>query len=100
MITDRPITIFGKEYTAKGILKDGSNYITPKVLKEAGFNVSNQGSEPIISMPTVKLKVNGKDKTLTGFSSNGTTYAGIRQLAEALGHEVNWDHESRTVVIE
>ncbi|MCI8283712.1 MAG: hypothetical protein HFE90_00335 [Firmicutes bacterium] len=100
MVTDRPITIFGKEYTAKGILKDGSNYITPKVLKEAGFDVSNQGSEPIISMPTVKLKVNGKDKTLTGFSSNGTNYVGLRQLAEALGHEVSWDQESRTVVIE
>ncbi|MCI8284257.1 MAG: hypothetical protein HFE90_03175 [Firmicutes bacterium] len=100
MITDRAITIFGKEYTAKGILKDGSNYISPKVLKEAGFDVGNQGSEPIISMPTVKLKVAGKNKTLTGFSSNGTNYAGIRELAEALGHKVSWDQESRTVVIE
>lgn len=100
MVTDRPITIFGKEYIAKGILKDGSNYISPKVLKEAGFDVGSQGSEPIISMPALKLKVAGKNKTLTGFSSNGTNYAGIRELAEALGHKVSWDQESRTVVIE
>lgn len=99
VVTDRPITIFGKQLITKGILKDGSNYVTPKVLADAGFEVTNQGSEPIISMPTVKLKVAGKDTTVTGFSSNGTTYAGIRTIAEALGHTVDWDDESKTVII-
>lgn len=99
MVTDRPITIFGKQHITKGILKDGSNYVSPKVLADAGFEVTNQGNEPIISMSTVKLKVAGKDKIITGFSSNGTTYAGIRQIAEALGHEVDWDNENKTVII-
>lgn len=99
MVTDRSITIFGKQYETKGILKEGSNYISPRVLKEAGFDVGNQGSEPIISMPTVRLEVSGKEKKITGFSSNGVTYAGVRQIAEALGHEVDWDNESKTVII-
>lgn len=100
MVTDRPITIFGKQHITKGILKDGNNYVSPRVLADAGFDVTNQGNEAIISMPTVKLRKAGTDKLVTGFSSNGTTYASIRQLAEFLGHTVSWDDVNKTVIID
>ncbi|MCI8283811.1 MAG: DUF882 domain-containing protein [Firmicutes bacterium] len=100
MVEDRKIMIFGKQHTVKGILKNGNNYISPKVLKEVGFEVKNKGSEPIISMPKIKLKIDGKDKFVAGFSADGTLYCGVRTLAEALGYKVDWDNKNKIAIIE
>ena len=90
VVEKRKITLFGKQYTTDGIFKENKNYISPKVLADAGLDLTSQGAEPIVSMPTIKLEINGVRKAITGFESNGTTYCGIRQLAELLGHEVDW----------
>lgn len=91
VIETRNITILGKRYKADGIFKKNRNYITPKVFKDAGFDVNSQGSEPIISMPTITVNIDGADKVITGINSNGTAYCGIRQLAELLGYEVSFE---------
>ena len=56
--------ILGKEYTADGIFKEGLNYITPKVMADAGFRVSSEGSKPVISLSTVKVSVDGEEKEI------------------------------------
>lgn len=90
VVEKRKIEILGKEYTADGIYKDGLNYISPKVLAEAGFEVTSKGSEPIVSMPNIKLNINGAERVIKGVISNGTTYAGLRELLEVLGYKVDW----------
>ena len=97
VVEKRKIKILGKEYTADGIFKEGLNYITPKVMADAGFEVSSEGSKPVISLSTVKVSVDGEEKEIAGISSNGTTYAGIRELAEMLGCTVDW--ANGTVII-
>ena len=86
VVTDRSIEIFGKEYSTKGIFKDGSNYLSPKVLADAGFPVTSKGSKPVVNMPGVKVSFNGKSAEIEGFKSNGKNYCGIRELLEFLGY--------------
>ncbi len=47
----------------------------------------------------VKVNIKGKDCLLDGFMKNGTNYVPIRAVAEALGHKVDWDNATRTVII-
>lgn len=100
VVTKRPINMFGKDYTVDGIFKNGSNYLSPKLLEQAGFKLSSKGSTPIVSMQKVKMKIGGKVTEIDGFSSNGTNYAGVRQIAEALGHKVGWDNATKTITID
>lgn len=97
MVTDRNIEIFGKEYATKGIFKDGSNYISPKVLADAGFPVSSKGSKPVVSMPNVKVRFKDKSAELEGFKSNGKNYCGMRELLEFLGYKVGWEDGEVTI---
>lgn len=90
VVEKRKIDILGKEYTADGIYKDGLNYISPKVLADAGFKVTSEGAKPVVDMPSIKLDINGSETEIKGFVSNGTTYIGVRALAEALGYKVDW----------
>lgn len=92
VVTDRNINIFGREYTTKGIFKEGSNYLSPKVLTDAGFTVTSEGSKPIISMPNIKVRYNSKSAEIRGFKSNGTNYCGIRDVLELLGYTVDWQN--------
>lgn len=90
VITDRNIKIFGKEYTTKGILKEGSNYLSPKVLSDAGLTVTSEGSKPIIEMPNVRIKYNNRSAEVKGFKTNGTNYCSVRDLLGILGYNVDW----------
>lgn len=47
---------------------------------------------------TVKVIAGGK--TMEGVLINGTTYAPVRDLAQALGKKVRWVQEQKTVVVE
>lgn len=90
VVTDRNIEIFGKEYSTKGIFKDGSNYLSPKVLADAGFSITSNGSKPIVDMPSIKVRFNDDSAEIRGFKSNDTNYCGIRELLEFLGYKVGW----------
>lgn len=92
VITDRNIKIFGKEYTTKGILKEGSNYLSPKVLSDAGLTVTSEGSKPIIEMPNVRIKYNNRSAEVKGFKTNGTNYCSVRDLLGILGYNVDWQN--------
>lgn len=98
VVEDRKINLLGKETTVKGIFKDGANYVSCSSFKEIGLDVSSKGSEPVISVGKVKIKMDGKVKEIDGFNGNGTNYASVRQIAEALGKKVSWD--GKNVVIE
>lgn len=91
VIEDRKIILLGKEYTVKGILKEGSNYLAVRPIGEGlGLSVSSSGSTPIIDVGEVTVHINGEDKKIKGFKGNGTNYCSIRQIAELLGKEVDW----------
>ena len=90
VVEDRNVKIFGKDIVTKGIFKEDSNYLSPKMLTEAGLNVSSDGATPVVTMPGVKVKIDGTDSTLNGFNANGTNVVAIRELAEALGFVVEW----------
>jgi len=48
---------------------------------------------------TMRFDINGEILYIPAFIRNDRTYVQARQLAEALGHSVDWDGDSRTVVI-
>lgn len=48
----------------------------------------------------VNIFVNGAPLVTDGFISNDTTYIPLRAVSEALGANVNWDGESRSVYID
>lgn len=97
MVTDRNIKILGKDYATKGILKDGSNYISPKVFADAGFTVTSEGSKPIIDIPNIKVRFGDQISEIKGFKSNGTNYSGIRDILELLGYNVGWENGIITI---
>lgn len=47
----------------------------------------------------VKVKVKGKLYNMDGVFQNDKNYVGARELAEALGHTVEWDSDNKVVVI-
>lgn len=94
VVEDKKIELLGKDYTAKTIFKDGSNYISPKVLSDAGFRVSSEGSKAIVDMDDIPVTIRGKEHTVKGINSNGTVYAGLRELIELVGLEVGWEDGS------
>lgn len=99
MITNREVEIFGKNVTTEGILKEGKNFLSPRMLEQVGLKVSSQGSKPIISMNNVKVSVNDKLITVDGFSANGTNYVPIRAIAEMLDCTVDFDNLTKTILI-
>lgn len=97
VVTDRPVTIFGKNLITKGIFKDNANYLSPKILADVGFKVSNDGDRPIVSMDDIPVVIRGNEHVVKGVNSNGTIYVGIRELLEAIGLEVGWEDGKVTV---
>lgn len=59
------------------------------------------GIEPAIAadlpLPLASIKVGGR--LIGGVNIRGRVYAPVRELAEALGHEVEWDDKAKTVLI-
>lgn len=51
-------------------------------------------------MSTVKMRIDGKDKTLSGMNAGGTTYVGARAFAESMNKSIGWDSEENRVIIE
>lgn len=100
MITNREVEIFGKNVTTEGILKEGKNFLSPRMLEQVGLKVSSQGSKPIISMNDVKVSVDDKIATVDGFSVNGTNYVPIRAIAEMLDCSVDFDNSTKTILIQ
>lgn len=47
----------------------------------------------------VKVNIKGKVIYLDGFMQNDINYVGIRQIVEALGHNVGWDNDKKVVLI-
>lgn len=68
------------ESTAKGILK----YL--------GIEYGNSSDK-------VKVNIKGKVYNMEGVFQNDKNYVGVRELAETLGHTVDWDSKNKVVVI-
>lgn len=99
VITEREINIFGKDIKTEGILKEGKNFLSPRMLEQVGLKVTNEGSKPVIKMNEVSVSVNGKTTVVNGFSANGTNYVPIRAVAELLNHSVAYDQATKSVII-
>lgn len=97
VVEKRPVKIFGKELTADGILKDGNNYLSPKVLGDAGLVVTNERDKAVISMNDVPVSIKGKEQAMDGFKCNGVTYVALRPMLEALDHKVGYENGIVTV---
>ena len=95
------MAILGKDTKIDGIFKDGSNYVNLRQFCGLlGLEIASKGKEPIVSMSTVKMRIAGKNKILSGMNASGTIYVGARSLAESLDKTVTWDAEENRVVIE
>lgn len=49
--------------------------------------------------PGIKVNIKGKVYVMEGVFQNDKNYVGIRELAETLGHKVDWDQINKVVVI-
>jgi putative CocE/NonD family hydrolase len=47
----------------------------------------------------VKIQINGAAASFSSFLQNGTTYASLRALGEALGAQVEWDEAAKAVTL-
>lgn len=99
VVTERPIELFGKNVITDGILKDGRNYVSPRVFENIGLNVTNEGSKAIIAPSKVKVETFGTVSEIDGFRANGTNYVSLRELTDLLGITISWDNTKETVVI-
>lgn len=101
MVEIKKMAVLGKDLTLPTIFKDGINYVSFRALCEAlGLKVTSSGSTPIASLDTLQLQIDGQRKVVSGSNVNGTTYAGVRPLAEALGYTVDWDDQDAVIIIE
>ena len=73
VVENKKIAVLGKDIKIPTIFKNGTNYVSIRAICEAlGLDVTSEGKEPIISMSTVKMRIDGKDKTLSGMNAGGT----------------------------
>lgn len=92
----------GSTQSIEAIETGGHNYVRldqlPKLLPvDVGYN----GKQPTMNTSTVKLRVDGEEKTLPGgIIAPGKSLAYISDLAQAFGYSVSWDAESKTVTLE
>lgn len=49
--------------------------------------------------PGIKVNIKGKVYVMEGVFQNDKNYVGIRELAETLGHKVDWDQANKVVII-
>ncbi len=77
------------------------------MLLVTAFAVGTRYSNISVAYPGTHVRINGKEVHMTDvqgrplelFTYEGTVYAPIRAIAEALGNEVGWDRMSNTVVV-
>lgn len=125
--TDIQIVIDGEKLTPKDVngkivhpfLLDGTTYLPARAVSEAlgqavewdGLNrivyIGEKASTAFESSEVIKIVINGtliepKDvngKVVNPFLIDGTTYVPVRAITEALGKEIAWDGETRTIFI-
>ena len=99
MVERKEINLFGANYGTDTIVKEGKPYISLDAFSDAGFFVT-EGEVPQVNMKTVSLNINGDKVDMPGVLTNGTNYAPVRRIAEALGENVGWDQENQIVTID
>ncbi|MGG1660825.1 N-acetylmuramoyl-L-alanine amidase [Brevibacillus sp. NRS-1366] len=76
---------------ASGVLIDGVSYLPVRVVTEAVGGVVGWEST------TKKVTVNGRE--IAYMNENGIAYTASRELAAALGMQVEWDEQRKTVIL-
>ena len=92
----------GSTQTIAAIENDGHNYVRldqlPKLLPVVvGYN----GKQPTMDIAEIRLRIDIAEKQLPGgIIAPGKSLAYVSDLASALGYNVGWDAESKTVTLE
>ena len=86
--------INGKDIEADAIVKDGRTYIQMRAFENAGFDVQFNAETKLrtINNTTKEIPVNidGEDTKIKSVNLGGYNYVSVRDIAEALGKEVEF----------
>ena len=101
LVTDVKIKINGHDVTVKSILKDNRNYVQLAQLGELlGLTIGYTNNTPTIDFAKLNMQIDGQDMQISGGSFvPGTSYAVVRELATALGKTVDWNAETKSIII-
>lgn len=102
VVKNLEMQVNGSTQTIAAIENDGHNYVRldqlPKLLPVV---VDYNGKQPTIDIAEIKLRIDGTEKQLPGgIIAPGRSLAYVSELASALGYNVGWDAESKTVTLE
>jgi hypothetical protein len=97
-------------YIDKGVTMVPARFISEQLDADVTFNEAKhevsivdaaRGNEIILTLQIEKAIYNGKTVTLDGAVRNrdGTTFVPLSFIAKALGAEVKWDNETKTITI-
>lgn len=86
-----------------GVIVNNRSYVPVKDIfailgREVTWDEYTRIVHVLAAQPDAKIAAG--NKTFDGYIRNNTTYAAIRPIAEALGHKVSWNQNSKTVTIE
>lgn len=106
-----PVIIKVNNQFVHGVIIDNVSYAPVRALVESlGGTVEWNNTLRAVLIPPVFIQVPAASSAgvniaagsivFTGRMINERVYAPVRQLAEALGHRVDWDAENRMVIIE
>lgn len=102
VVKNLEMQVNGSTQTIAAIENDGHNYVRldqlPKLLPVVvGYN----GKQPTMDTAEIKLRIDGTEKQLLGgIIAPGKSLAYVSELASALGYNVGWDAENKTVTLE
>lgn len=102
IVKNLEMQVNGSTQTIAAIENDGHNYVRldqlPKLLPVVvGYN----GKQPTMDIAEIKLRIDNAEKQLPGgIIAPGKSLAYVSDLASALGYNVAWDAESKTVKLE
>jgi len=66
----------------------------------ASISFAQSGWQSIyVAFNLASVQVNGQNLSSEIITYNGTTYAPVRELSEALGKQVEWDEQTGTVIV-
>jgi len=99
VIEQKTASMFGKDITVDGILKDNRNFMSMDLLKQAGFVVNSVGSKPVVTIGTVNVSSNGVNKAISGIILNGKAYVAIADVMTFIGKTVTWNGATSSVNI-
>ena len=102
VVKNLEMQVNGSTQTIAAIENDGHNYVRldqlPRLLPVVvGYN----GKQPTMDIAEIKLRIDGTEKQLRGgIIAPGRSLAYVSELASALGYNVGWDAENKTVTLE